>query len=84
MKIFRWYFLMVGLLISLDGSSLHAQGDLFRDFLGKETPAFQAEIIPGKENGQVNLTVYFTHSKVNRLEASFWLASALPLPVSSC
>lgn len=78
MKIFRWYFLMVGLLISLDGSSLHAQGDLFRDFLGKETPAFQAEIIPGKENGQVNLTVYFTHSKVNRLEASFWLEEQLP------
>lgn len=73
MKILRWYFLVVIVLLSAEFVVLQAQGDLLRDFLGKEEPAFQTEIAPGKERGQVILTVYFTHSKTDRLEASFWI-----------
>ncbi len=39
----------------------------------KETPAFFANILPTGQEGVVKLVFYFTHSKVNSIEASVWM-----------
>lgn len=62
--------LFVGLLVS---TMLPAQNDILKGIFEKEAPEFQATIIPTGSKGEVRLAVYFTHSKLDELEISFWI-----------
>ena len=50
-----------------------AQVEALEAIFEKEEPAFQVSILPIGEEGVIELEVYFTHSRVNNLEASFWM-----------
>ncbi len=62
--------LFVGLLTS---STLGAQNDLLKGIFEKEAPEFHATILPTTSKGNVQMAVYFTHSKLDELEISFWI-----------
>ena len=62
--------LFVGLLSS---ATLGAQNDLLKGIFEKEAPEFNATILPSSTKGNVQLAVYFTHSKLDELEISFWI-----------
>lgn len=62
--------LFVGLLTS---PSLRAQSDLLKGIFEKEAPEFHTTILPSTTKGNVQLAVYFTHSKLDELEISFWI-----------
>ena len=64
------FLLLVGLLGTMP---LHAQNDLLKGIFEKEAPVFTTTVIPTQEKGKVRLAVYFTHSKLNELEISFWI-----------
>ncbi|MEM9885817.1 MAG: hypothetical protein AAF849_07995 [Bacteroidota bacterium] len=50
-----------------------AQIDALESLFEKESPEFQVKIIPSDKEGVLELEVYYTHSRVNELEASFWM-----------
>ncbi|PHN04258.1 hypothetical protein [Flavilitoribacter nigricans] len=62
--------LFVGLLTS---TTLGAQNDLLKGIFEKEAPEFNATILPGNIKGNVQVAIYFTHSKLDELEISFWI-----------
>lgn len=62
--------LFVGLWASMP---LSAQTDLLKGIFEKEAPEFSATMLPTNEKGTANLVVYFTHSKQDELEISFWV-----------
>ncbi|NJL75021.1 MAG: hypothetical protein HC892_08295 [Saprospiraceae bacterium] len=61
------------LTLSLLSLNLFAQVDALETLFEKEEPNFQVAVLPLGETGVIELEVYFTHSKVNNLEASFWM-----------
>jgi len=65
--------LVLALFFLLGMSSAFAQSDLLDKIFDQEEPVFQSSIIPTKADGAVKLAVYFTHSKIDALEASFWI-----------
>ncbi|MEM0991456.1 MAG: hypothetical protein AAGI49_00400 [Bacteroidota bacterium] len=66
---------MTTILLLLFGCATfsYAQIDAIESLFEKESPEFQVTIIPSDEEGIIELEVYYTHSRVNALEASFWM-----------
>ncbi|NJK83093.1 MAG: hypothetical protein HC912_04010, partial [Saprospiraceae bacterium] len=43
------------------------------ELLERELPQFQMTILPLGEEGAIEIEVYFSHSRLSNLEASFWM-----------
>lgn len=54
-------------------STIHSQQDIFKGIIGTEEPIFYSSIIPSGTSGEAKMSVYFTHSKMDELEVSFWI-----------
>lgn len=72
MKLFRLLMLLPANLLLSGVFTLQGQNDLLKDIFGKEDPAFHTEMI-SENSGRVKMAVYFTHSKLDQLEVSFWI-----------
>ncbi|HMQ47440.1 MAG TPA: hypothetical protein PKA00_08820 [Saprospiraceae bacterium] len=72
MKVLTKKINLLLLLLSMSSIAL-AQKDLLDGIFEKEAPVFQVQINSSPQPGAVQMTIYFTHSKVNELEASFWV-----------
>ncbi len=53
--------------------SLSAQTDILGGIFGKEEAEFNLSVQTTENEGVVDLTFYYTHSKVDALEISFWI-----------
>lgn len=62
--------LVFALLAFVEG---YAQKDLFKGIFEKEDAEFHPTVATTPQNGVVNLSLYFTHSKVNTLEYAVWI-----------
>jgi hypothetical protein len=67
-------YLSLALGLCLSPSTSNAQRELLDGLLDREEPSFYASILPTEEDGVIHLAIHFTHSKINTLEASFWIA----------
>lgn len=72
MKVLTKKMYLLLLLVAI-GHLAFAQKDILEGIFEKEAPAFQVEIKQGAQPEAAQMTIYFTHSKVNELEASFWV-----------
>lgn len=81
MKILQLPLLLTAVFFLGEALSLHAQNDLLRDIFGKEEPVFQTDIRPEKD-GRAQMSVYFTHSKIDELEVSFWILDSSTDPTN--
>jgi hypothetical protein len=61
-------FIFIALLSN--GYTAHAQ---IEELLEREAPQFRMTILPLGEEGVVEIEVYFSHSRLSNLEASFWM-----------
>ena len=52
---------------------LSAQNDLLGGIFGKEEPNFSVTVAASDQAGEIDLSFYYTHSKVDELEISFWV-----------
>ncbi len=52
---------------------IFSQKDLLKGILDKEDPVFNATLTKSNNQGEVLIDFYFTHSKIDELEISFWL-----------
>ena len=68
---FRFLFMSL-FLIGIVNVSM-AQRDLLKGILDKEEPVFHADISTTENDGSIHIKFYFTHSKLNEIEASFWI-----------
>jgi len=62
--------LVFALLAFVEG---YAQKDLLKGIFEKEDAEFHPTLATTPQNGVVNLSLYFTHSKVNTLEYAVWI-----------
>lgn len=51
----------------------HIANAQIEELLERETPQFQLTILPLGEEGSIEIEVYFSHSRLSNLEASFWM-----------
>lgn len=69
-SVLLYLLLALGLFTAFPG---FGQKGLLEGLLEGEEPQFHSTILPSEEEGVIRLAVYFTHSKLSVIEASFWI-----------